>query len=95
MKTHRTACLAIVLSDIPTKVLERDPYRKILRIQNQEATATSYIRYGGDGVQRSYLRYDPSMNELLDQYAPTEEIWAYSNIPGAILTVMMVSDRDA
>jgi hypothetical protein len=92
IRNHKTGQFAIVLSTVPQKVLERDMTRVVIELQNQEVSATIYTRWGGNGIARSYLRSDPSMSRLLDQRAPTEELWAYSDIDGAILTVAITSD---
>lgn len=88
MKKHKTGQIAIVLTASPVKVLEQNPHRLTIELQNQEALASIFTRWGGDGTPRSYMRYDPSMSRILD-LAPTEELWAYSDTAGAILTVMI------
>lgn len=79
---------AIHLTDTPRKVLHRDDRRVGLTLQNQESAANIFVRTGGDGAQRSYLKLSPSGNFHQDILSPNQELWAYSDVGGAVLTVI-------
>jgi hypothetical protein len=87
---------AIVLSTLPQKILDRDFQRAAMTFQNQEAAATIYRRFGGDGTARSYMAYPPNgfATEIKDQFCPPDELWAYSDVAGAILTLEITIDSE-
>lgn len=78
---------AFVLSTTPKKIQEKDSHRVVHNLQNQEAVANIRIRYGGDGTYRSYFEMVAGTTRIQDVSAPPEELWAFSNVDGAILTV--------
>lgn len=92
MLNRSTNQQAISLSTDPQKIMAADPSRVVQTLQNQEAAAYIYYRYGGDGTARSYIRMVPGTTEVQDQHAPLEELWAYSNVDGALLTIKTTAE---
>lgn len=78
----------VFLTTTPTKIREANDNRSGLIVQNQEDTATIYLRSGGDGNARSYLKFAPLGDMMQDVLAPTAELWAYSDTNGAVLTLV-------
>ena len=79
---------AISLTATPTKIIEANANRTGLIVQNNESSAIIYMRSGGDGPSRSYLKFNPSGDMMQDILAPSGELWAYSDISGAVLTLV-------
>lgn len=83
---------AIVLSASRQQILAKDMQRVAITFQNQEAAANIYRRFSGDGTPRSYLLFVPGAIQVMDLWTPTDEIWAYTDTPGAIFTIEVVTD---
>lgn len=79
---------AFSLSTTPFKIIEANTNRTGLIVQNNEASAIIYMRSGGDGPLRSYLKFNPSGDMMQDVLAPSGELWAYSDTSGAVLTLV-------
>lgn len=79
---------AVVLTTTPQKIYKEDAKRCGLILQNQESIANIYIRSGGNGVERSFICLPPSGSLMEDILPPQDELWAYSNVDGAILTAV-------
>lgn len=79
---------AVLLTATPQKIREANSNRSGLIVQNQEAAAIVFLRSGGDGPARSYLKFKPDGDMMQDILAPTQELWAYSDTAGAVLTLV-------
>lgn len=80
---------AVVLSLVPTKYYQKDLTRRKQFLQNNEAVAKIFFRYGGDGTPRSYSTLYAAGGEYgQDQFCSPEELWLYSDTNGAILTII-------
>ena len=79
---------AVELTAAAKKYCTNNPHRTGLKIQNQEATATIFYRSGGNGAARSFLGIPPGGMLTLDIHAPNQELWMYSDVSGAIATVV-------
>lgn len=77
----------VFLTTTPTKIREGNNNRIGLIVQNQESAAIIYLRSGGDGPARSYLKFNPLGDMMQDVLAPSAELWAYSDTDGAVLTL--------
>jgi hypothetical protein len=84
---------AIVLGTAPAQIKAKDLTRVVMTLQNQDPAAIIYRRFGGDGTPRSYLQMVPGATEVKDQHCPQEELWAYSNVAGTILTIETITDN--
>lgn len=84
----RTIHEAVVLTTVPKRIYKEDAQRCGLILQNQEPVANIYIRSGGNGVERSFICLPPSGSLMEDILPPHDELWIYSNVDGAILTVV-------
>lgn len=79
---------AVVLGLAPKLIMARNEKRIGLILQDQEAAAVILVRSGGDGAARSYLKFKPDGSFHENILPSTEELWAYSDVDGAILTVV-------
>lgn len=79
---------AVSLTTAPKMIQARDIQRIGLIVQNRDATAEIYLRSGGDGAPLSYLRFQPGGDMMQDILPPTQELWAYANVDGTVLTVV-------
>lgn len=79
---------AVYLTTTPKKIREANGNRIGLIVQNQESSAQIFLRSGGDGPVKSYLRFQPDGDMMQDVLAPSMELWAYSDTSGAALTVV-------
>ena len=84
----KTIHFAVPLTTKPQQILPEELSLVARTLQNQDALAIIYVRWGGDGIQQSYLRLDPGWNDTQDVMPSTEEMWAYSNVDGTLLTVV-------
>lgn len=83
---NRTIPDAILLSTTPKKIKQANINLIGQTMQNQESTANIFVRCGGDGAPRSYLKLQPMGDMQNDILPPQDEVWAYSDVEGAILT---------
>jgi hypothetical protein len=74
------------------QVMQRDNTRITLKLQNQNAAAVIYRRFSGDGTPLSYLAMAPQTTEIMDFNCPPNDLWAYSDTAGAVLTVEVITD---
>lgn len=79
---------AVLLTTAPQKIREENGNRIGLIVQNQEDAAVILLRSGGSGPARSYLKFKPDGDMTQDYLAPTQELWAYSDTAGAVLTLV-------
>ncbi len=86
--TTRATHDAVMLTTSPQKIRQANPLLIGNILQNQEATANIFVRSGGDGTARSYLKLAPMGDLMQDILPPQEELWAYSDTAGAVLTIM-------
>ncbi len=79
-----------VLTASPKMIRSEDLNRIGLIVQNQETTANIFLRSGGDGHARSYLKFKPDGNMDENILPPTQELWAYTDSATgeAILTMV-------
>ena len=82
----RMVCGAVRLSTAPQLIKDENLQMIGSIIQNQEAVANIFVRSGGDGSARSYLRLSPGGDMMQDILPPQDEVWAYSDVAGAMLT---------
>lgn len=87
MQKTRVLADAVRLSDTPQRIRPENQMVVGSILQNQEDTAVIYVRSGGDGAARSYLALKPDGALVQDILPPQDELWAYSDTDGAILTL--------
>ncbi len=92
--TKNASSDAIVLGLLANRqqVLQKDKTRVTLKLQNQNAAAVIYRRFSGDGTPLSYLQMAPNTTEIMDFNCPPNDLWAYSDTNGAVLTVEIITD---
>lgn len=79
---------AVVLTTSPQCIRRENPLVIGNILQNQDGAANIFVRSGGDGTARSYLKLMPLGDVMQDILPPQEELWAYSDVSGAILTIV-------
>lgn len=80
--------IAVTLTASPVMIQSRDLQRIGIIVQNQEATANIFLRSGGDGAARSYLKFKPDGAFHENILPSNQELWAYSDVAGAVLTLI-------
>lgn len=92
MPIYNTQSYAVVLGLTPLKIFGKDLQRRKVLFQDQDPTAIIYRKFSGDGVALSYVRMVPGDTNGIDLYCPPDEIWAYSNVAGTVITVEITTE---
>lgn len=78
---------AVVLTTSPQRIRRENSYVIGSTMQNRDRTASIYLRSGGDGAALSYIELLPLGDSKEDILPPQEELWAYSDVDGTVLTI--------